>query len=229
MKKNHKISLFLIRHGETDWNKRHCFQGKKDIPLNQTGLIQAELLAKRLKNFFIERIYTSPLKRAKVTAEIIAKELKLKFPLSKFGLKEIDHGLWEGKTEDEVKNKYSELLKIWYNQPHLIKMPQGENLKSVKNRAVACILNILKEVTNQGYQRIAIVSHEAVNKIILCYLLSLPLRYFWLLPQSNASFSLIEINYEKKSPKKLKAKLISLNDTCHLQKLDDKFYNAESR
>ena len=100
--------FYLVRHGQTDWNRAGKIQGTTDIPLNETGRQQAEQLAAVLKERSgypagtrIDAVYTSPLARAFQTAEILAKEGKL--PLRRLtGLRERDFGCWEGKSWQQV-------------------------------------------------------------------------------------------------------------------------------
>lgn len=97
--------VYLVRHGETDWNRERRFQGHRDIPLSAAGLIQAERLAQSLKSEVFEAIYSSDLRRALQTAEIIAKEHDLPVKTLK-KLRERTVGEWEGLTQEEVAARY---------------------------------------------------------------------------------------------------------------------------
>ena len=94
------IRLYLIRHGETDWNTIRRFQGWTDIELNEKGLRQAELLGKRFENIPVDEVYASPLKRAVKTALPVAKAAGVELKTCEH-FKEINFGAWEGKTRDE--------------------------------------------------------------------------------------------------------------------------------
>lgn len=106
-------TLYLIRHGETKWNKLGKFQGSKDISLSEDGISQARYLAKRLDGNF-DYIYTSPLIRAKKTAEIISEKSKV-VPIIFPDMREINYGDWEGLTISEIKSSYSNEFKLWKN------------------------------------------------------------------------------------------------------------------
>jgi broad specificity phosphatase PhoE len=100
-------TLVLVRHGETDWNRERRFQGRADLPLNEAGRGQARELAERLHGEPVSALYTSPLRRASETAEILAERFGLQVqPLD--ALLEIDVGAWEGLTIDEVRATYPE-------------------------------------------------------------------------------------------------------------------------
>lgn len=103
MDKNKKnfCTIYLVRHGETDWNIKGIVQGQSDVPLNDAGIKQAKELAGRLKKIYFDVIYSSDLLRAKRTAEIIAKEKKLAVLTTKV-LRERDFGDFEGKKADFI-------------------------------------------------------------------------------------------------------------------------------
>ena len=128
--------FYLVRHGQTDWNRAGKIQGTTDIPLNETGRQQAEQLAAVLKERSgypagtrIDAVYTSPLARAFQTAEILAKEGKL--PLRRLtGLRERDFGCWEGKSWQQVEAEYPDEFHLWREQP-MVGIPSGgESRKS---------------------------------------------------------------------------------------------------
>ena len=100
--------IILVRHGETEWNVAEIFRGRIDVELNETGIKQAELLAEYLSNVKIDAIYSSPLKRALKTAEIVAGSHKLDINITP-GLTDFNYGKWQGLSHQEVKDKYKEL------------------------------------------------------------------------------------------------------------------------
>ena len=122
--------FYLVRHGQTDWNRAGKIQGTTDIPLNETGRQQAEQLATVLKERSgypaetrIDAVYASPLARAFQTAEILAKEEKL--PLRRLtGLRERDFGCWEGKSWQQVEAEYPDEFHLWREQP-MVGIPSG--------------------------------------------------------------------------------------------------------
>ena len=99
------MNLYLIRHGQTDWNVAGKIQGKTDIPLNETGKRQAACLARGMEKQPVVQIYTSSLKRALETAEIIGRRQNVKVKPMK-ELEEVGFGQWEGCTNEEIKRQY---------------------------------------------------------------------------------------------------------------------------
>ena len=176
--------IILVRHGETEWNVAEVFRGRIDIELNQTGIKQAELLAEYLSKVKIDAIYSSPLKRALTTAEIIASYHNLDVEITP-GLIDFDYGEWQGLPHQEVKDKYKELYAEWIKNPHLIKMPAGESLDEVRKRATGVIDNVIAKYEGT----VVLVSHRVVNKVLICALLGLDNSHFWNIRQDTCGIT----------------------------------------
>jgi len=131
-------TIMLIRHGDTDWNVEEIFRGRADIELNEVGIKQAELLAKYLADERIVAIYSSPLKRALKTAEIIASSHHFDI-IGAPELIDFDYGEWQGLSHDTVRQKYKALYDEWLRNPHLVKIPKGESLDDVRKRAISLV------------------------------------------------------------------------------------------
>jgi broad specificity phosphatase PhoE len=166
--------LILARHGETPWNVEEVFRGRIDVELNETGQRQAELLAEYLSEQKIEAVYSSPLKRAARTAEAVARRHKLRVEIAN-GLTDCDFGQWQGLHLKEVRDKYSQLYQQWAESPQLVKLPGGESLDEVRERALA----VVNGVTAKHRGRVVLVSHRVVNKVLICSLLGLDNSHFW--------------------------------------------------
>jgi len=166
--------IMLIRHGDTDWNVEEIFRGRVDIELNEIGIKQAELLAKHLADEKIVAIYSSPLKRALRTAEIIARSRNVDVTPAP-ELIDFDYGEWQGLSHDTVKEKYQTLYTKWLNTPHLVKMPKGESLDDVRKRAIS----LVDQVTASHEGTVVLVSHRVIHKVIICALLGLNNSHFW--------------------------------------------------
>ena len=167
-------TIILIRHGDTDWNVEEIFRGRADVELNETGIKQAQLLAKYLEDVPIEAIYSSPLKRALKTAEITAISHNANVIPSQ-ELIDFDYGKWQGLSQDAVKDKYKTLYEKWLKKPHLVKMPKGESLDDVRKRAVS----LVDQVTARHEGTVALVSHRVIHKVIISALLGLDNSHFW--------------------------------------------------
>lgn len=205
--------FYLVRHGQTDWNRAGKIQGTTDIPLNETGRQQAEQLATVLKERSgypaktrIDAVYASPLARAFQTAEILAKEEKL--PLRRLtGLRERDFGCWEGKSWQQVEAEYPVEFHLWREQP-MVGIPSGgESRKSCEERSERAIRQILEETAGDA----VIVAHGGILVFLMNYLLR-----FHREPQeiivANASLSVV--SYDRSTGM---GKLLALNETGTLE------------
>ena len=182
--------LLLVRHGETEWNRQKRFQGQIDVPLNNNGHAQARRASEFLANVKIDKAFSSPMLRPKDTAlEILSKHPNIKLELFE-ELKEISHGLWEGKFEHEIEAEFAGQLDIWQSQPETVQMPEGENLQQVWDR-IAIIWQKIVESVPAG-ETALVVAHDAVNKAILCLLFDFTPEQFWVFKQGNGGVSVID-------------------------------------
>ncbi len=199
------LRLILIRHGETLWNQHHRFQGFSDIELSPKGMSQAKKLAESLKEEVIVKIYTSPLIRARQTAEEIARYHDCQVIVVQ-DLKELNQGRLEGLTAEDLRKDYPDFLRNWIQNPESAQLPEGESLGELQRRAWAAILRIKEE---NFKETVAAVAHSFVNLTILCQILEIPLQRFRKLRQEAAAKNIIEFTDKG-------AILRGLNDTCHL-------------
>ncbi|WP_421655691.1 histidine phosphatase family protein [Leptothermofonsia sp. ETS-13] len=210
--------FLLVRHGETDWNRQKRFQGQIDVPLNDMGRVQAQKAAEFLKSVPIQAAVTSPMLRPRETAEVILQyhpdiELELED-----NLREISHGLWEGKLESEIEASYPGMLQQWQNSPETVQMPEGENLQQVWERAIAAWDSIVQAAYQREEPGITlVVAHDAINKAILCYVLGLGPDHFWNFKQGNGAVSVIDYSQGSEKPV-----LTAMNITSHLGGVLDK-------
>ncbi|MDN5343056.1 MAG: hypothetical protein PWP28_1931 [Oceanotoga sp.] len=191
------MNIYLTRHGQTEWNIQKKFQGWKNSNLTEIGKKQAELLSKRLKKIKIDKIYTSPLKRAYETSEIIKNNRKMPI-IEKEGLKEIYLGEFEGKNYEKIKesNKLpKQLYNFWY-EPENYKPDKGETFQELKKRVENTLYQIINE--NNESSDILIVTHGVTLKMIFLILLNENIKNIWKTTYTeNTSLSLFEYNNEK--------------------------------
>jgi broad specificity phosphatase PhoE len=178
------MEIILVRHGETEWNVKGIFRGRIDIELSEMGIKQVELLAKYLSDLKIDAIYTSPLSRALKTAELIASYHKLDVEIA-LGLLDYNYGKWQGLSNQEVKNKYKELYIEWIKNPHRVKMPAGESLDEVRDRAMSVVADLIAKYRGTA----VLVSHRVVNKVLICALLQLDNSHFWNIKQDTCGIT----------------------------------------
>lgn len=182
--------LLLVRHGETDWNRQGRFQGQIDIPLNANGREQAAATRRFLEPVRIDRAYSSPMARPRQTAEaILAGHPGV--PLTCVGgLREIGHGLWEGRLEAEITAEWPHLLADWKRAPETVQMPEGENLQQVWDRSLVAWHAIAAGLDRN--ETALVVAHDAVNKVILCSLLGLSPADIWAVKQGNGGVTVVD-------------------------------------
>ncbi|WP_414527473.1 histidine phosphatase family protein [Nodularia chucula] len=193
LRPNHQgVRLLLVRHGETEWNRQTRFQGQIDIPLNENGKKQAQTAGEFLKEVTIDFAVSSSMVRPKETAELIlAHHPSVNLELQD-GLREISHGLWEGKLEKEIEAEFPGELQRWRLVPAEVQMPEGENLQDVWERSVACWQSIVAAALAKQVQTGLIVAHDATNKTLLCHVLGLSTENFWNFRQGNGAVSVID-------------------------------------
>jgi broad specificity phosphatase PhoE len=202
--------VYLVRHGQTELNKRLTFRGQRDIPLNERGHREAAAIAETLKDKDIGAIYTSPLRRSVETAQPTASLFQLDIvPVQ--ALIDIDFGEWEGLGFEEVKKRYSDLYAMWERRPEMVRFPHGENLDEVRNRSLNAFKDIVAE--NCG-KSLVIIPHRVINKVLLCALLGLGNAHFWDIRQDTGCINVIECLDDR-------CILSVMNDTCHLKGIAD--------
>ena len=202
--------IFLIRHGETNWNKEGRFQGQIDIPLNENGKDQARKTFEYLRNISFNKAFSSSMHRPYETAQIILqnnKDLKIEKIDS---LVEISHGLWEGKLESEIKENWPRLLKNWHNKPEEVIMPEGESIKDVSERSIEAFNDIC--LSQKDNDLTLLVAHDAVNKTLICNILGLNYSNIWMIKQGNGGITVIDLFNDPSKPPVISA----LNITTHL-------------
>jgi broad specificity phosphatase PhoE len=200
--------VYLVRHGTTDWNKEEIFRGRLDCKLNETGQAEARALAEYFTDIPLQAIYSSPLSRAMETAQAVAEAKALQVvPHPEFI--DIDFGEWQGLPLKEVREKYSELYRLWRERPEAIHFPGGENLARVRARAGEGLQKVVRENPDKTA---LILSHRVVTKVLICTVLGLDDSHFWHIKQDTTAVNCIEYNRGF-------FVTILINDTCHLKSI----------
>jgi broad specificity phosphatase PhoE len=198
--------LFLIRHGATVLSAEDRFAGSTDVELSDEGRDQAGHLAERLADDNIVAVYSSPLRRTVDTAAIIARPHGLT-PIPCEGLREIEHGHWEGMKRSEVEARFPEEYAAWEEDPFTFAPQGGESGVHVMARALPVIREL---VTKHAGQNVAVVSHKATLRLIISSLLGFEARgYRDRLDQSPACLNVVDF----KDP--VRARLMLFNDVSH--------------
>jgi probable phosphoglycerate mutase len=206
------LKLILVRHGETNWNEERRVQGgDSDIQLNDNGLEQARKLATFLGNEPITAIVSSPLQRAIATAEVIANHHQLPVEIDQ-GLRELKVGALEGMSVSNLSTTFSQFLMQWWQDGEAMKLPNGESLVELQQRAWRAVERLLERHKtspehNEG-TTVVVVSHYFVTLAIILKALNLPLDCFTKFKVDLGGVSILEF-------RDYGARLLAFNDTSY--------------
>jgi len=201
--------VIIVRHGRTEWNRVERFRGRVDIGLDEVGMKQAEVAANRIREWPISAIYSSPLRRAMDTSEIIAAPLRLNVqPMS--GIIDIDYGSWQGLSTEQVIARDDSLYSQWIESPYEVKFPGGESFAEVRERVASAIGDLIQQYPKETF---VLVSHKVICQILILNLLGLDSSHFWQITQDVCAMNLFEVRGGIPS-------VLFLNDTCHLEGLN---------
>jgi probable phosphoglycerate mutase len=205
--------MVIARHGESEWNRIHRYQGQLDAPLSDLGKQQADKLAERLRNEKFQAIYTSPLQRCADTTTTIAQFHPGITVQQDPALMEIHHGEWQGKYADEITATYAEELEEWRLHPMRSQMPGGESFSNILKRSLE-----FKERVVQTHEdaTILVCTHDVVIKVLIADVLGMDMDYINRIWLTNGSIT--EIIYSEPMPF-----LALLSDASHLGDLAVKF------
>ena len=201
------MRILLARHGETPWNAEGRYQGQADIPLSDTGIAQARSLGVRLRDVHIDRAVASPLSRARTTAQLALGDERAPRLQLDAGLMEIAHGAWEGLLASDIRERDGNRLRAWREAPDSVQMPGGESLRQVSDRAWPALARACDGLGDGG--TLLLVAHDAVNRVLLCHVLGIPLARLWGFRQAPATLNLLE------GPRVDALEVVRLNDSTH--------------
>ena len=201
------MRILLARHGETPWNAEGRYQGQEDIPLSPVGERQACLLGERLRELRIDKAVSSPLSRARRTAQLALGEEREAMLGTDAGLMEIAHGTWEGLLASEIAAQDPERLRAWRDAPDTVQMPGGESLGQVFERSWHALERAAEGLGDD--QTLLVVAHDAVNRVLLCRVLGIPMSRLWSFRQAPTTLNLLE------GPDLERLEVVRLNDCAH--------------
>jgi broad specificity phosphatase PhoE len=187
---NHDVrgTVMLMRHGETDWNREGRVMGRNPVELNARGRAQVEAASRFAQTIKPDLIVTSPLVRARQSAELMSKGLGGIEIIEDSAIAEVLYGRWEGMVYHDLINDpyYVEYRKSPIEHP----TPGGETIPQVQARGVSAVTRILSDYQNR---RILFVSHGDIIRTVLCHFMGLELSHFHRLRIDNASISTVQI------------------------------------
>jgi broad specificity phosphatase PhoE len=197
--------LFLVRHGQSEWNAAWRIQGQIDIQLDETGCQQAQLIADRLADEPVAAVYSSPLLRAKSTAEAIADRFHLQVQLDP-RLMEYDFGVISGSTWHDVVENHPEFASRWLEDPWAVPVAGSEGRVNFAARVMSAVQDILVQ---HPAEQVAVVAHGGTFGVYLTAMLGLDLNRRHPFHFGNTSLSLVEVRDDT-------FHIHYLNNTCHL-------------
>ena len=201
------MRILLARHGETPWNAEGRYQGQIDIPLSPVGEGQANALGQRLKDVRIDRAVASPLSRAQLTARLALGDARADMLQTDADLQEIARGEWEGLLASEIQQKDPARLLAWREEPENVLMPGGESLRQVLDRSWRGLARATEGLGEDD--TLLVVAHDAVNRVLLCRILGLPIARLWTFRQAPTTLNLLE------GPTVDQLEVVRLNDCAH--------------
>lgn len=180
--KSKPVALWLVRHGQTDWNVEGRYQGQADPPLNRIGLAEAEQAARKLAGEPLRAIYSSDLLRARQTAALIAQASGAPLRLEP-RLREVNLGAWEGMLFDQIRANYPQELREREQNPLNSRPPGGETVEEVWQRARAVVSEISRR---HAGEQVALVSHGLTLGTLLAYVIERdPAQAFRYIPDNG--------------------------------------------
>lgn len=171
-------TIYLVRHGQTEWNVQHRFQGHKDSSLTKLGIQQAEWLGEALQHEPFDFIFSSTSSRAYHTAELIKGNRNVQITACD-EFREINLGVWEGEIQERIREVYPQQLDHFWNHPELFGVEGSETFHEVRERAVSKLNEI---VASYPGSRILLVTHTVVVKLLMAYFEGRSLDRLWDLP-----------------------------------------------
>ncbi len=200
------MELYIIRHGETDFNRRGIVQGRGvNSDLNDLGISQAKSFYKAYHHIEFDKVITSTLKR---THQTVHSFIEKGIPWEQFdGLDELDWGVNEGReATHEMKQEFHQLTKSWMEGHIHLKFPGGESPIEVNARQKIVLQNLISQ--HENLQNVLMCIHGRALRLLLCELLQIPLSNMDNFPHSNVS--LYRLKYENG-----KFEMIDFNNTDH--------------
>jgi len=199
-------TLILIRHGQTDHNLHHRYQGQSDVPMNDAGRAQVRAAARHLAGVRAAALYCSDLARSREAAKIIGRALGVE-PIVVPEVRERNFGQIEGLTRDEAAARFPESWEVWRTHRAAWTPPGGESLGEMWGRVLACIEALWQRHQGQAF---LVVGHGGPMNAIICDSLGASMEARQSIAIANGSITIIARN-------EMGPRVIVLNDTCHLK------------
>jgi broad specificity phosphatase PhoE len=178
-------AVYVLRHPQSTWNVANRYQGRLESPLTELGCQQATLTAAAFRDESIDAVYASPLIRARLLAEALARTTGAGYTVDN-RLTEIAMGPWEGLDRDEIRNLFPQMFREWYSRPDRVRFPQGESMDDVCRRSRSALEDIFRR-HREG--NVCVVTHSAVVHALVLPALGLGLRFLHRVATANAGIT----------------------------------------
>lgn len=191
-----ETTVFLVRHGVTSWHAERKLLGQRDIPLSDEGMAQGQRVADNLAGLALSEILTSPLQRAVQTANIIGEQAGIEVGRDP-RLTDFDVGHWAGMRVEQIAQTSE--YKAFLDNPTVERIPGGENLAEVRDRAVAAIEQALED--NPSGDAIAVITHAGVIRVLLAHYLGSPPANYHRISVNPGSVSVLSFADDRELPR----------------------------
>lgn len=182
--------IYLIRHGETEWNKTGRLQGHSNVLLSPEGIHQAQLLAEHMPFHTVDAVYSSDLSRAMETARILAAKFGLPV-IQESGFREVNFGDWEGRNFSELATEVPDGFENFFTRPDRVHPPNGESFLEAQSRLINALDEVVAEHEDQS---VVVVSHGAAIRLLMCAVLGMPIRKMWTISQFNMAVNILRVD-----------------------------------
>ncbi len=184
------MTIYIIRHGETDSNEKGQYYGRLDIPLNNNGIKQMEALKPSLSLIGFQAVYSSPSSRTLESLKLCGNHLYDQVQID-HRLGELDFGVFEGKTYQEITKLYPEEAKIWAGDWKGFCPPKGESFIAFYNR----VAKFFEDLLTKNHENVLIMAHSGVIKAMYCYVLQNNLDLYWHFTCHNGKINIIKYDF----------------------------------
>jgi len=196
------MDIFLVRHAESATDSQGIYQEQKfNSELSETGKQQVQTLTKALSKLAINQIFTSPAQCCMQSSVAVAQGLLLPIPITDQRLRGINYGLWAGKTKIQIQQENPQDWELWQTDPQTLTFPEGENISQLLERS----LEFLHYLTQYDLQRVVVVTHDTIIRVLLTKLLMREFIDLWIYDLDAGGYSVIEWNGKFKQVVKINA------------------------
>jgi alpha-ribazole phosphatase len=185
------MNIYLLRHGQTEENRKGTYYGNLDISLNEVGISQGNSAKEFFKDIKLDKVYVSDKIRTLEMAKLVLGQDKIEV-IQDNRINETNFGDFEGKTYEEIQKLYPKECLCWENNWKEFEPPKGESYIKLCER----VRSFMEHIKNLKYDNILICTHSGVIRAIYCYIMNENIDLFWKFGCKNGDISLIKYEYD---------------------------------